>query len=391
LKWTSGAESNPFHDVKENPMLTRIVSVAVLGLCLTTAAWAGDEDESKSMTIGDKAPPIDIAHWIKGVKVERGKPFKPITEFGDGKVYVLEFWATWCGPCRAGMPHLSEMQAKYKDYGVKIIGVSDEPLPVVTEFLFQTDRNDGKLNNDRTQYILTTDPDESVKKDYFIAAGQRGIPCAFIIGQDGHVEWIGHPMTMDEPLHQVVHGEWDRAEFKTKWEQEQAVSRYMTKMRAKIAAAYQNKEWDKAVSILDEGLEKFPTNTQLLYQKFGLLLTFANRPKEAYRTGEKLLKSEWDNAQMLNGIAWMIVDDENVPMRDLDFAIKAATRANELTNSEDPAILDTLARVYYEKGELEKAVKWQKKAVDHAGEDQMGQMIRETFEKYEKEFEASKA
>ena len=72
-------------------MIRRILTAAALGLCLTGMAWAGDDDDTKKkMVVGDKAPPIDIAHWIKGVEIERGKPFKPMTDFEDGKVYVLD-------------------------------------------------------------------------------------------------------------------------------------------------------------------------------------------------------------------------------------------------------------------------------------------------------------
>ena len=318
------------------------VVAAALVLCAGSSAYAQDKEsnyaqdkEPKKLTIGDKAPPIDIAHWIKGDKID---------EFESGKVYVVEFWATWCGPCIASMPHLSELQEKYNDYDVKFIGVSDEPLQTVVNFLFEEYKGDGKIHNDRTHYTLTTDPDESVKNDYFRAAGQRGIPTAFIIGKDTKIEWIGHPISMDDPLEAVVKDTWDREEARTNFETAQAAAAERMKTQQKFATAMRAEDWATAVEL------------------------------------------NWNNANGLNGVAWTIADNANVKNRDFDIALKAAKRANELTDEKDVAILDTLARVYYETGDLKSALMWQRKAAENLqGESPMNDGIREALKKYETE------
>ncbi|MDP7009505.1 MAG: TlpA disulfide reductase family protein, partial [Phycisphaerales bacterium] len=92
---------------------------------------ASVETPPTPLSIGDAAPTITIDHWVKG---------DPIDGFADGQVYVLEFWATWCGPCVTSMPHLSALQDTYGD-AVKIIGVSSEKeLETVTNFLDQTNK-----------------------------------------------------------------------------------------------------------------------------------------------------------------------------------------------------------------------------------------------------------
>ena len=322
------------------------VFAAALALCAGSTAYAQDyapteeaQDEvAKKLTIGDTAPPIDIAHWIKGKKIE---------EFETGKVYIVEFWATWCSPCRASMPHLSKLQEQYTDYDVTFIGVSDEDLQIVISFLFKEDKKDGVIQNERTRYTLTTDPDQSVKKDYFLAAGQRGIPSAFIIGKDTKVEWIGHPMSMDEPLEAVVKDTWDRDAFKIKFQLDRQAQEKLMERQKQFAAAMGAEDWATAVELY------------------------------------------WDSAGGLNRVAWTIVDDANVKNRDFDVALKAAKRATELSEQKNAAILDTLARVYYEKGDVKSALKWQRLAAETlTGDEPFADDLREALKKYQQEVDS---
>ena len=94
-------------------------------------------------------------------------------------------------------------------------------------------------------------------------------------------------------------------------------------------------------------------------------------------------KPSWDNANALNGIAWGIVDRTPADLQDLDFALKVAIRACELTDNKDSMILDTLARAYWERGETYKAIAWQEKAVEYAGDTGMADSILATLDEYQ--------
>ena len=71
-----------------------------------------------SAKLGTPAPPLTGLEWVKNGPVE----MKP------GTVYVVEFWATWCPPCRVSIPHLTELQHKYKDKNLVIVGISTEKM-----------------------------------------------------------------------------------------------------------------------------------------------------------------------------------------------------------------------------------------------------------------------
>jgi thiol-disulfide isomerase/thioredoxin len=154
------------------------------------------------LTVGSEAPPLDIEHWLNK---------EPVPKFEMGKVYVVEFWATWCGPCVASMPHLKELQERHAE-DLVVIGVSDEDPDTIDEFLDK--EKDGRTFREITDsYWLTTDPDRSVYKDYMTASDHRGIPTSFIIGMTGEIEWVGHPSSLGEPIAMIVNSKWNREAY----------------------------------------------------------------------------------------------------------------------------------------------------------------------------------
>lgn len=96
-----------------------------------------------------------------------------------GQVLAVEFWATWCGPCVAGIPHLNELQAKYRDRGLRIVSLTDEDLATVEAFQ--------KKARSPIEYTVGTGSDLAEKY------GINGIPHAMLIGRSGKVLWRGHP------------------------------------------------------------------------------------------------------------------------------------------------------------------------------------------------------
>jgi thiol-disulfide isomerase/thioredoxin len=329
------------------------------------------EEPRQTLSIGDAAPPLAIASWLSGESFESFEP---------GVVTVVEFWATWCGPCRTSMPHISELQDSYGE-AVRFVGVTRETPDVVEEFLAQ-EQSGGKTWADVITYRLAIDAEDATSNAYMRAAGQNGIPTAFIVGKDGRVEWIGHPMSIDGPLEAVVNDAWDREAAVA----DMQAAKRLRGMLAELAQLRQEQKWDEAIALLESLQKDVGDRPGLLSMKLPFLQA-AGRDEEAYAIRKQLVEASWDDASGLNELAWGIATIPTSSAADLELAREAAARAAELTEHTDGSILDTLARVFYEQGDLEQAIAWQEKAVEHADGNES---ISQTLEQYKAERPAAK-
>lgn len=319
--------------------------------------------DDKALKPGQKAPALTLEKTLKG---------DAVTGFEKGRFYVVEFWATWCGPCKTSIPHLTKLQKDYKSKGVTFIGISDEDEPTVAPFI--------KDQGDKMDYVVAIDKDKATNKAWMEAAGQNGIPTAFIVNKDGNIAWIGHPMGMDKVLESVVGGTFDIA----KYAEQQAKVELMQK---DIGKALRSKDWDKAFKSMDE-LAALDSSmaAQIGATKFQILLMAKKDYAAAYKTANALADGPIkDDAQTLNQIAWTILDAPGIETRDFDVAMKLATRAAEVTKNQDGAILDTLARAYWEKGDKAKAVEIQTKAVSITKDEEMKSDLEATLKRYQSE------
>jgi len=136
---------------------------------------------------GVAAQPLTGLEWVKNGPVE----IKP------GTVYVVEFWATWCPPCKRSIPHLTELQHKYKDKNLVIVGISTEKVDVVKPFVEQ--------KGAEMDYAVAVDTTGTVSTGYMDAFGRDTIPSAFVVGADGKIVWVGNPLdNMDAILERTL-------------------------------------------------------------------------------------------------------------------------------------------------------------------------------------------
>lgn len=347
------------HAVRRLPALA-----AVATLCCPALA--------AELTIGSRAPALDIEHWVQ--RAGRGDDFAPITTLEPGKVTVIEFWATWCPPCRASMPHLADLQKRFADKGVTIVSVSDEDLETVEEFLKSKADGDRTYADITAGSFLATDPDGSVSDDYMKASGQGGIPTAFIVGTTGEIEWIGHPMQMDEPLAEVVAGTFDR-------EAAAAAAREMAEVQRRFSEVRDLLQADKAeeaLDLLDAWLAeaKSPAVRQRLESVRRQLAVRAGGARGLTAFTEAVAKAGSSGSE-LNELAWSVVMATQGGRSVSDDLVSAALQAAEKSVALEPengGHLDTLAHLLAQRGDLDKALATQRLALEHATPEARGQI-----------------
>jgi len=331
--------------------------------------------EEPTLKVGDAAPKLQNGKWVQG---------EPVTEFQSGKAYVVEFWATWCGPCRASIPHLNETYLKFKDKGLVVIGQDcwEDDESKVGPFI--------KTMGEKMTYRVALDDKNGSEKGkmadtWMTAAGQNGIPTAFLVDTTGHIAWIGHPMTMKEQvIDEVIAGKYDLKKAASDAEREKANEAKVNEAGQALEQAMQKKDWDTASAKADE-LEKLLPEDQrdmLGMVRFGIFAGKKDYPA-AYKLAAQISDTHKDNATLQNQLAWQIVTDDTLDQRDLNVAETLATRANDASNGKDAGIIDTLARVKFMQGKKDDAIALEEKAANLVeGRDK--ETLQKTLDSYRK-------
>src|SRR4051812_13123347 len=322
--------------MKMSMAMSGLVALAA-GIVLAGAA------ESSILMGGQPAPKLQGSKWGQG---------DPVKDFDRGKAYIVEFWATWCGPCVASIPHVNELHQNYKDKGLVVIGqnVWENDISKVEPFI--------KKMGEKMTYRVALDSIEDSSKGqmadtWMKAANQNGIPTAFVVNKQGKIAWIGHPMSLKEKLlEEVLADKFDVTKAAADFEQKTKREREEQSIMQDFSKHMKSKEWDEADAALTklEKMQPEDDNDKFAFTRFQFLLDRKDY-KNAYKYAMHLSEAHPDNSFMHNELAWRIATHKGIEERDLDVAEKIARRANEITQGKDPEVLDTLARVLFMKGQ----------------------------------------
>lgn len=376
--------------------------------------------------LGDPAKPLQIASWVKGKPVD-------LAALKGKQIVVVEFWATWCPPCRTSIPHLTALQKKFKD--VVIVGISDEDVATVKKFV--------EKMGDKMDYVVAVDDEDKTGEAYMKAFGINGIPHAFVVDKSGRIVWHGHPMgELEQTLEALRDGKFDlekarkRADARQQLEafleaaqqnpddpKVQEMAKKFEKLDAELGGIEPGEKFDAAeilrrvkfqsvareyqmafingqnatnLAQLEKQLaELAPKNFDLAEFKDNLafqklvtdyLHAASGRgdAKDLPALAKKLEAAQPKNPHLPMRVAWAIMEQRGLLSRDYELAAKLARRSVDATESRDVGALYVYARALYEGGKTADAIAWQKKALAAAQDNEEARKeMEETLKKYE--------
>jgi thiol-disulfide isomerase/thioredoxin len=298
-----------------------------------------------ALELGDPAPAINV-DWL------RGGPYT--LKDGKGKnIFVLEFWATWCGPCRISIPKLTELQEKFPDKKLTVIGVSVDQggLETVKTFV-------GKMGP-KMGYTVALDAGGTMA-NYMAAVQRNGIPYAFVIDTSGKLCWHGHPADALE----LVATEAAAGTFDPKKHADRAAK--FLELDAKYSQHIKDKDWDGAEKTLDEIVKVRPDLTgNLLITRYSILSGGRNNLPGALAYARKIADNELKNdPENLIFLADKIVGAPGLSAPEQQWATELAKRAVDLTKSRNPTALVIYSEALKREGKFDQAIAAAQQAAD---------------------------
>ncbi|MCK1641499.1 TlpA family protein disulfide reductase [Bradyrhizobium sp. 157] len=317
-----------------------------------------------------EAPPIKVQSWLRG---------QPLRSFQRGKVYIIEFWATWCEACVEAMAHLVRLQEEYRDRGLEVVGVAaSEEAPTLDEARTKLDawltEKVPKLG-----YPIALDYSGEMNKLWMEPSSSLGIPTSYVVDRDGRIAFIGHPTELDSVLAKVLNGIW-RTSDEAKAADTKRIAEGRRKLRetrkralcepilAKLTPAIKAEDWVTALSAVEEAVAVMPDDINFRLLHVDLLL----HKMHDMRTGLPVMRRLVRDAISQKSEVWMagVMGELFDPVKDNSYFPPAERFAMGKELSEHMLTLTppqrgdgykfmsygAIAQYYYESGNKDRAI-----------------------------------
>lgn len=309
-----------------------------------------------SFTIGEAVPAINYGTWIKG---------QPFEQFEKDRLYVFDFWATWCVPCIASMPHLSTFaKENSKDVTVVAFNIWENPgSATFASIQTKVQKFVEKMGDKMALNVATDTEDQYLGQKWMLEAGKNGIPQTYII-KNGILLWAGHPANLDSMIQVVRDPGFHISAFKAKEEekaaQENAEQEKGMDLNTAIDNAVKANRADRAIAIIDSVAAALPADQEgsLNFIKFITLFDHVGEEPAI-----SFLK-EWQTSDpnFLPAIGAIVIQKDGLSKATYRHAIALLNQV-----SDDPKgkhmMLSEMALGYFKMGEYHSAIKMQKKAI----------------------------
>jgi thiol-disulfide isomerase/thioredoxin len=294
--------------------------------------------------------------WVQG---------GPVRAFEPGKLYVFEFWATWCGPCLAMIPHMNEIHGRLKDNkDVVIVGVNvydKTPVAKITDFLAKRPV--------RPEYAIAADRGAlATEKNWLKPLGVTGIPFAVAL-KDGKILWKGHPQGLSAELveRMAKPGYSPADEAAARAAAEAAKKEHARQVREvrHLLRQGKNAEADALIGriVADPAADEDLLCSVLEAPFMPRLL--AGDPAGAQQALQRMAETMKANdyAQIRVAHCILTTDELAVKDKDLKLAVACLERCYALRGGKDPAPLEQIADAKFLMGDRAGAVAAQEKSV----------------------------
>ncbi|WP_442591896.1 TlpA family protein disulfide reductase [Pedobacter sp. AW31-3R] len=226
--------------------LKQVITSVLFFINFTTSAQS--VNETPELGIGSQVSEYPNVTWLKG---------EAVSHFDKNKTYIIECWATWCGPCMGAIPHLNELHRKYKDQ-ITIIGqgVMENDLTKVRKFV--------RAKGDEMSYAVAFagGSNSDFAKKWLVPAGVKGIPQTFVI-QNNQIVWTPSPVELTEEAIELLIGR--------KFSLENLKAAQKTSEINIAKDLLLSGKFEESLSILHQLILKNPDNGGALLMKYNVL------------------------------------------------------------------------------------------------------------------------